>query len=425
MKRAIANAACLALTGWILAGSGGTRLWAEDWPQFRGPGGLGASRAKGLPLKWGPEENLAWKTDLPGRGSSSPIVAGHRIFLTCYSSDNVSGGGGMNQLKLHVLGLDRDGGKILWTRDVEPVLPEQPKITENHGYATPTPAADGNRLYVFFGKSGVLAFDFEGKQLWRTDVGSGLHGWGCAASPIIVGDLVIVNASVESRSLVALDKATGQEAWRVKGITDTWSTPLLVPLKDKKPELVVARSGKVLGFDPATGEQLWTCANDITWYIVPGVVAADGVLWSLGGRSGTAAAALRAGGRGDVTQTHRLWTGKKGSNVTSPVIHEGRLYWMHENEGIAYCAEGLTGNIIYGEKVPGAGQIYASALLADGKIYYVCRSGRVFVLAAKPAFEILAANEPLDTSAHNASPAVAGNRLLIRSDKALYCLGPK
>ena len=130
-----------------------------------------------------------------------------------------------------------------------------------------------------------------------------------------------------------------------------------MPLKGGKTELVVAMKGEVLGLDPATGKQLWSCANDMTWYVVPSVVAAKGVLWSLGGRSGIAAVAIRAGGRGDVVQTHRLWTGRKGSNVSSPVVHDGYLYWMHETRGIAYCAEAMTGTIVYEERVPRAGQV--------------------------------------------------------------------
>jgi outer membrane protein assembly factor BamB len=398
-----------------------------DWPQFRGPGGLGTSPAKGLPLTWSQTENLVWKAELPGPGTSSPVVVGSRIFLTCYSGYNVprQAPGNMSDLKLHLVCLNRDDGSRLWAREIEPKLPEQERIREGHGYASSSPAADGDGVYAFFGKSGVCAFDLEGKPRWRTEVGSGISGWGSAASPVLAGNLVIVNASVESQSLVALDKKTGEEKWRAKGIREAWNTPILVPLKDGKQELVVGMIGKVLGFEPATGENLWSCANDITWYIAPSAVAQDGVVWSIGGRSGIAAVAVRAGGRGDVTATHRLWTGQKGSNVSSPVLHEGHLYWMHDNTGTAYCAEAMTGTILYEERIPRAGQIYASALLADGKVYYLSRGGRTYVVAAKPQYELLATNELADGSMFNASPAVSGNKILIRSDLSLYCLGRK
>jgi outer membrane protein assembly factor BamB len=425
------HASCLLVVGCVLMGLVGPRAAAQekprDWPQFRGPGSLGVSPSQGLPRSWNQQENVLWKTALPGPGTSSPIVVGEKVFLTCYSGYNVPGKarGEPGQLRLHLVCLDRGSGKLLWNSEVAPKLPEQATIRENHGYASSTPAADGERVYVFFGKSGVFAFDLDGKQQWQADVGSELNGWGSASSPILFGDLVIVNASVESQSLVALDKKTGRERWRAPSIREAWNTPVLVPLQEGKHELVVAMPRKVVGFNPATGEELWSCGNDISWYIVPSVVAEEGVVWSIGGRSGVAAVAVRAGGRGDVTQTHRLWTSQKGSNVSSPIIHAGHLYWMHDSLGIAYCAEAKSGKIVYEERVAQAGQVYASPVLADGKLYYVSRSGRTFVLAAGPKYELLAVNSLGDTSTFNASPAVAGDRLLLRSDRFLYCLGGK
>jgi hypothetical protein len=398
----------------------------SDWPQFRGPGRQGLSPDKGLPVTWSNTENIVWKVEPPGSGTSSPAILDSRIFLTAYSGFGVPrrSGGAIDQLKLHVLCLNRADGKTLWEKEVAPSLPEQEKIREDHGYASSTPAADAERLYVFFGKSGVFAFDHGGRQIWRREVGSTLHGWGSAASPVIAGDLVIVNASVESESLVALDKKTGEVRWEEDGIKDSWNTPILVPAAGGKNELVLAIMGKVLGLEPASGELLWSCATDIGWYMVPSLVADQGVVYCVGGRSG-GGLAVRTGGRGDVTGSHRLWTMRKGSNVTSPVFHDGHVYWMHENLGIAYCAEAKTGNIVYEERIERASQVYASAVLADGKIYYVSRPGRAFVVAAKPSFELLAANELGNRETFNASPAVAGGRLYLRSDRFLYCLGKK
>jgi hypothetical protein len=410
---------------------GGTRLSGQqkpvDWPQFRGPGGRGVSEVKGLPVTWSAKENVVWKAELPGPGTSSPIIVGSQVFLTCYSGYNVplQQRGDMDDLKLHVVCLDRDSGKIHWNTEVVPKLPEQATIREEHGYASSTPVADGERVYAFFGKSGVFAFDLTGKQLWQADVGSGLSGWGSAASPVLHGDLIIVNASVESESLVALDKKTGKEKWRAKGIKESWNTPLIVMSNDGKAELVVAIVGEILAFDPTTGEPLWNCATDIAWYMVPSLVAHDGVVYCIGGRSG-GSLAVRTGGKGDVTKTHRLWTGKKGSNVSSPVFHDGHIYWMHDNLGIAYCAEAKSGAIVYEERVEGGvGQVYASPVLADGKLYYVSRAGRTFVVAASPKYERLAVNDLGDAGTFNASPAVAGSRLYLRSDRFLYCVGQK
>ncbi|GDY08639.1 hypothetical protein LBMAG52_21250 [Planctomycetia bacterium] len=385
---------------------------------------MGTSDAKGLPLNWGESENLAWKTELPGPGASSPIVFQDRIYLTCYTGFFIPGesGGSQEDLKRHLIAVRRSDGGVIWDQAIAAKLPEEDRIRD-HGFAANTPAVDDERIYAFFGKTGVFAFDHSGKQLWQTDVGSKTHGWGTSASPVLYKDLVFINASVESASLVALDRRTGEEKWRANGIRDSWNTPLVITAKSGRQELIVAKQGDVLAFNPDTGEQLWSCKTDIGWYMVPSVVADDGIVYCLGGRSGVAGLAVRAGGSGDVTETHRLWTSIKGSNVTSPVYLDGHLYWMNDNRGIAYCAEADSGKIVYEERLDRAGQVYASALLADGKLYYLTRDGRMFVLAAKPKFEQLAVNDLRDRSIFNGSPAVDGSRLLIRSDKYLYCVG--
>lgn len=396
----------------------------SDWNRFRGPSGMGTSDAKGLPLNWSTSENIAWKTELPGPGASSPIVHGDRIYLTCYTGFFVPGEseGSKENLKRRLIAVKRSDGSILWDQAIAAKLPEEDRIRD-HGFAANTPAADDERVYVFFGKTGVFAFDHSGKQVWQADVGSKTHGWGTSASPVLYKDLVFINASVESDSLVALDRRTGKEKWRAKGIRESWNTPVVITASSGRQELIVAKQGDVLAFDPDTGEQLWSCKTDIGWYMVPSIVADNGIVYCLGGRSGVAGLAVRAGGSGDVTDTHRLWTSLKGSNVTSPVFLDGHLYWMHEQRGVAYCAKVDTGEVVYEKRLEQAGQVYASALLADGKLYYLTRDGRTFVLAAKPEFEQLAVNELRDRSVFNGSPAVDGSRLLIRSDKFLYCIG--
>lgn len=398
--------------------------WAEDWAQFRGPGGHGRSAARGLPLAWSREDNLVWTATLPGAGASSPIVAGERIFLTCYSGYAVprEERGDIEQLARHLICLDRKTGRMLWSQQVETRLPEPEKIRD-HGYAANTPVADGDRVYGFFGKSGVVAFDHTGRKLWHADVGDGTNGWGTAASPVLFGNLVIVNASVECESLVALDRQTGKEVWRAGGIRESWSTPLLVPVGGKT-ELVVPVFEKLLAFDPQSGEQLWSCDTDIRWYMVPGLVTHDAVVYCIGGRSG-GALAVRAGGRADVTESHRVWTGRKGSNVSSPVYHDGHLYWANDSSGVAYCADAKTGEVVYETRLERAGQIYASPVLAGGKLYYLTRDGRTFVLAAKPEFELIGVNELRDGYSFDASPAIAGDHLFVRSDRTLYCIGQK
>ncbi|MCI0703614.1 MAG: PQQ-like beta-propeller repeat protein [Planctomycetia bacterium] len=398
-----------------------------DWPQFRGPTVSGISTEKGLPTKWSAKDGLAWKTEMPGAGTSSPVFIGDRIFITCYSGYNVPGQprGQQSDLRRHLLALDRKTGKIVWNKAVEAKLPEQETIRDSHGYASSTPAVDSERVYCFFGKSGVVAFDHTGKQLWQADVGERINGWGSASSPVLYGDLVIVNASVESDSLFAFDKKTGKEKWRAKGIRESWNTPVVVKNKDGKDELIVAIQGKILAFNPTTGTALWNCATDIRWYMVPSIVAHDGIVYAIGGRSGVAALAVRTGGKGDVTKTHRVWTGNKGSNVSSPVFHDKHLYFMNDNSGTAFCLEAATGKVVYEERVPRAGQVYASSLLADGKIYYVSRDGRTFVVAAKPEFDLIETNDLRDGSLFHATPVAIDGKLFIRSDKFLYCLEKK
>lgn len=426
LSRYLLFAVLMLASGLLHLNPAGAQENPSDWPQFRGPAGRGVSAAKGLPLRWSLTENVVWKTELPGAGASSPVVLGDRIFLTSYSGYNVpwQRGGNMEQLKLHLVCLQRGDGRVLWTRDIPPQLPEQPNPREGHGYASNTPALDSEHVYAFFGKSGVFAFTHEGKQVWKAEVGSGTNGWGTAASPVLHGDLVIVNASVESGALVALNRQTGREVWRAGGIRESWNTPILVSAPGGKTELVVGILGQLLSFDPATGTRLWSCNTEISWYMVPSLSAHDGIVYCIGGRTG-GALAVKTGGQGDVTRTHRLWVGRKGSNVPSLIHHDGYLYWIHENQGVAYCAEAKTGKIIYEERVPGLGQVYASPILADGKLYYLARDGRCAVLAAQPKFQVLATNDLRDRTTFNATPCVSGRHLLIRSSRYLYCLGEK
>ncbi len=401
---------------------------SADWPRFLGPEGNATSTDTGLPVSWSSSENIVWKTKLPGFGTSSPITLGERIYLTCYSGYGVDAdeAGEMENLKRHVLCLDRDSGDIVWDVTAEVKQPEQEYrgYMGRHGYASNTPISDGERLYVFFGKSGVFAFDLDGGQLWQTDVGSQTNGWGSATSPVLFEDVVIINASVESGALVALDKKTGDEVWRASGMKSSWSTPALIDAPDGKTEVVVSIKGQLLGFDPATGEKLWNC-DAVDDYVCPAVVAHDGIVYATGGRRPPTTVAVKAGGRGDVTESHVVWSVSIGSKIPTPIIHEGHMYVV-SNDFTAYCLDLETGEQVYRERLRGRGEIYASPVLADGQIYAVSRESGTFVLAARPKFEQLAHNDlSPDTSTFNATPAISRGQLLIRSDRFLYCIGQK
>jgi len=396
---------------------------AGDWPQFRGPGGLGISQASALPTTWTDSEKVVWKTELPGVGTSSPVVYKNRIFLTYQTGYAIDPGnpGDINNLKRHVMCLDAVSGKSLWNWDAETVLPEV-DTRRFRSYASSTPAADEDRIYCFLGKSGVVALSHQGNLLWRSSVGNGTHGWGSASSPVLYENLVIVNAFVECGQLVALDKRTGKEMWRAGELKESWNTPLLVPLQNGKTELVVAISGKILGFDPATGKSLWSC-NSHRWYIVPSLVANEGIVYCISGKGVEATKAVRAGGRGDVTETHVLWTTRKGSNVSSPIYYEGHIYFAHEVTGVAYCLNAATGEVVYEERLPRAGGVYASPVVGDDKLFYQSRWGGMMVLAAKPEFKLLAQNQLKDQRDVNSSPAISDNRLFLRMKRHLYCIG--
>lgn len=396
-------------------------LAAADWPRFQGPDGKGTAEATAkLPLTWSDTENIVWKTPLAGEGASSPIVVGNRIFLT-------AGVGGAEDLVRHVLCLDAATGKILWDKTVESELPEQPKIRENHGYTSATPVASATHVFVFFGKSGVFCFDHSGRQIWNTKVGSRLNGWGSAASPTLHKNLVLVNASVESETLVALDQSTGKKVWEASGIKESWHSPALAPAAGGGTEVITALAREIHSFDAATGNLLWKAGTGILWYMCPQPIVQDGVLYAVGGRSGVGGVAVRTGGRGDVTDTHKLWTLDKGTNVPSPVIQGGYLHFAHENRGTACCVDMKTGQFVYEEQMsPNPGQIYASPVLAGGKIYYLGRGGQAVVITAGPKFEVVGdAKLEGGRGVFNASPAVSGNRLLIRSNKFLYCIGER
>lgn len=402
-------------------------LGGADWPRFRGPNASGVAHDNSTPTTWSATEGIVWKTTLPGFGSSSPITVADKILLTCYSGYGLDedSPGEPDNLRHHVVCLDRASGKVLWDKTSKALVPENEYrgFVALHGFASATPTSDGNAVYAFFGRSGVVAYSMAGELLWHAEVGSKTHDWGSAASPILAGDLLIVNASIESESLVALNKATGREVWRTPGIRRSWSTPLVVELPDGRQELVVSSEDKVFGCDPANGKMLWECAG-VPDYVVPSVIAHHGVVYVTAGRKGLTLA-IRAGGRGDVTKTHTLWQLNKGCKVGTPLYHDGHLYWI-SHQGMAVCVKADTGEVVYEQRLDISGRgdkVYASVVEADSKLYGVTRQDGVVVLAASPTFEELGRNRLDDPSLFNATPVVSDHQLLIRSNRFLYCIG--
>ncbi|MEO1530332.1 MAG: PQQ-binding-like beta-propeller repeat protein, partial [Planctomycetota bacterium] len=314
-----------------------TSCQGQSWDRFRGPNGCGVVEAN-LPTTWSDTENLAWSSDLPGRGSSSPVVWDGNIYLTSYSGYGASleAPGDRSALRLHVLCVDLQDGSVNWTCTLGPDAAEQAmtKRVGEHGYASPTPCVDEDAVYVSFGPSGVAAVSHDGDLIWRRSVGTGTAGFGAAASPMLVGDLLIQNASIESGTLFALEKATGEVRWRTEGITRAWTTPTLIEGEDGTAELVVNQRDAILGIDPSTGKQRWSC-DAIEDYIVPCVLHQDGLLYCSGGRSNKTFA-VRPGGDGDVSESNVVWDVSLGANVTTPVLVNGNLFWSHD-KAIALC----------------------------------------------------------------------------------------
>lgn len=415
-----------ALVGWAMMSLTAASALAADWTQFRGPDGLGVSDEHNVPERWSADENILWKADLPGPGSSSPVVVKGRVYLTCYTGYGLEpNAGDQKDLMRHLLCFDRRTGDVLWTKQFEPKLPEHKYQGEGsyHGYAASTPTTDGQRLYVFFGKSGVYCFDLDGSEIWHESVGEGTHGWGSGTSPVLFGDLLLINASVESGSLVALNKQNGKEVWRSPGIRSSWNTPLIAS-DPEGTEAVVSIESRLLSFNPRDGQPLWN-ADGIHRYVCPSVVADDNVVYAIGG--GHTSLAVRMGGRGDVTQSHTLWRQQKGSNVSSPVYHEGHLYWASDNGGYVCCQNAASGETVFQERLePKPDKIWSSAVLADGKLYLVSQHTGTYVVAAKPEYELVAHNAFADDDSRaNASPAISDGQIFLRTDRRLYCISQR
>ena len=416
---------------------------ASDWSRFRGPNGSGiSSDTATTPVEWSPDRNVLWKTPLPGAGVSSPIVVGDRLFVTCYSGYGANFGK-IEDLKRHLVCVDRSSGKILWDKSVDAVLPEDSYSgmgIPSHGYASHTPVSDGKHIYVFFGKSGVLAYDLEGKQRWHQSVGteSDRRRWGSASSPILHEDNVIVVASAESEAIIALNAETGDEVWRQEaaGLANVWGTPLIVKIDDERTDLVLGVPYEIWGFNPDSGKLRWYSEISAGDQYSSSLVAVQDVVYSIEGRGG-GSAAVRAGGKGDVTKSHTVWSGSDSSRFGTPVVYQGRLYFFAS--GVATCNDAKTGKKVFQGRLEGGsssggggrsrfgrgggGSDYSSPVVADGKIYYVQSSGSCFVLKAGDKFEQLAVNSvTADRESFGATPALSNGEIFLRSDKHLYCV---
>jgi outer membrane protein assembly factor BamB len=406
-----------------------TSVWADNWPAWRGPEGIGICREKNLPLHWSKTENIRWRIALPDRGNSTPIVWENRVFVTQATEKDS---------RRTLICFDRENGKLLWQSGV--TYSEKETTHQTNPHCSASPVTDGERIIASFGSAGLYCYDFDGKEIWHRDLGKQAHIWGNAAAPIIHGDLCILNFGPGERTfLIALDKKTGRTAWQVDEPggdygekkpgqekaewIGSWSTPVVINFNGRE-EMLMSFPKRVCAFDPKTGRELWTCSG-LNPLVYTSPLFSEGVVVGMGGYGGSALA-VKAGGKGDVTPTHRLWQiPKTKQRIGSGVIHEGYIYILND-PGVAECFELQTGKLVWEERLKGPGAdstSWSSMVLSDGKLYVVNHSGDTFVLKASPKFELLSTNPLNETT--NGSLAVSNGDIFIRTYQSLWCVSEK
>ncbi len=402
---------------------------AAHWPGFRHDGS-GIAAEKTAPVKWSATENIRWRSPLPGKGNSSPIVWGNKVLVAQSDGDRRA-----------VMCFDRANGKVLWQQGV--AYAEKEETHETNPYASATPVTDGTHVIAWFGSAGVVCLDLDGKELWRRDLGKQKHQWGYGSSPILHGDLCILYFGPGPRSfLTALNKNTGKTVWQVEapekhpaerfdgfagkgdGVMGSWSTPLIVKTPPRE-EVVMTFANEMKGFDPKTGKELWK-TDGLNPLLYTSPLAGEGYVVGLGGYFG-GSVAVKLGGNGDLS-AQKVWSVKREKRhlLSSGVIKNGHIF-ISNTIGVSECRELATGKQIWEERLKATaanGETWGSMILVGDKLYVVNQSGDTFVLRANPRqFELLATN-PLKEPC-NTTPAVSDGELFIRTHQALWCISEK
>jgi outer membrane protein assembly factor BamB len=422
-------------------------LFAQNWPQFRGPGATGVADGMNPPVKWdvAAGTNIAWKTPIPGLAHSSPIVWGDRIYVTTAipKKQGVQFRGGLYgagepaddnlEQSWRLYALDRKTGKIIWGRTV---LEANPRISRHpkNSHASSTPATDGRHIVATFGSEGLFAFDTDGTVLWKQDLGILDQGafdypdfqWGTASSPIIFKNLAIVQCDLQNDSfLAAFDVASGKPVWRTKrDAIPSWASPTVIE-SGGRAELVTNGAEYMRGYDPLTGKELWRLKGT-SMISVPTPFAANGLIYLFSGYSRYIQPmyAVRPGAAGDITladgQTsneHVAWGMKKGAPyLPTPVVYGEYLYTCTHN-GILTCLKAKTGERVYQNRVA-SGAFTASLIAADGRVYVPSEDGDIYVIVAGPEYKVLGVNHMNDVLM--ATPAISKDMLIVRSQHAVY-----
>lgn len=437
------------------------RLEEANWPNWRGPNNDGLSASQNPPTEWAEDRNIRWKVELPGLGSSTPIVWGDRLYLTTAIETEVEGempayerpgrggnrgnrggrggrggrrggggGGGEAEAKnkvydFAVLAVDRADGSVVWQKTINEVVPHE------RGHATATqasnsPLTDGEHLYAFFGSRGLHCLDMDGEVVWSKEFGPMFtrNQFGEGASPALYGDTLVVNWDHEGDSFIlALNKSTGEELWRKERDEPTsWSTPLVVEV-DGKPQVVVSATNASRGYDLASGDVVWSCTG-MTTNAIPTPLHRDGVAYLMSGFRGNMLQAIElAGARGDLSDGDKiLWSHAQGTSyVPSALLYQDYIYFLRVNTGVLSCLDANTGQVQFeGQRMSGVRTVYASPVGAADKVYIASREGVTKVLELGPEYVELASNALEDT--FDASPVIVDDEIYLRGWQSLYCI---
>lgn len=411
----------------------------ETWSSWRGPGGAGSAPNSNPPLTWSNEQNVKWKTAIPGSGSSSPIVWRDRIYLTTAIVTSREGRSDVpkephNQLALpqptvvheyRVLAIDRGTGRVLWNRVATEAVPHEGGHSTNT-HASSSAITDGTHIFVNFGSRGLFCLDPSGDVVWSKKLGfmRTRRQYGEAASPALHGNRLVVNWDHEGDSFIAVfDKRTGKEIWRQpRDEVTSWATPIVVNVDDR-PQIVINATTATRGYDLESGKLIWSLPG-MTVNCIPHPIHVDGVAFVMSGYRGNNLQAIKlAGAKGELAGgNHVLWSHQRGTSyVPSAVLHEQRFYFLRKNNGVLNCLDANTGNVLYeGKRLPGVRSVYASPVAAGGRIYITSRDGVTIVLRAGNEFETLATNR-IDEEV-DASMAVIGDEIYLRGREHLYCI---
>lgn len=415
--------------------------YSKNWPEWRGLYNTGATSEGNVPVEFSETKNVKWKVEIPGKGHATPIVWENQIIVqtavaTDKKGETADASAPASQMapnqtdlihQFKVISVDKTTGKINWQTIVREEMPVE-RTHELSSWASNSPVTDGENIYAFFGSRGLFCLDMKGQVKWERDFGQMdiVASFGEGSSPAVYNNKVFVQWDHQGKSfLYALDKMTGKDAWTAEREEITsWATPLVVEVNGKA-QLITSATNKVRSYDVETGSIIWECAG-MTRNVIPNPMFADGILYLMSGFRGNAVKAVDlAKAKGDITGTGAiLWEYNQDASYTpSPVLMDGKIYFLKGNSGIMTCLNAKDGKVIYSNlKVDGINNIFSSPTGTKDKIY-IAATGIVDVVKAGAEFELLSKNTLEDT--FHASPVIVGNDLILRGFKYLYCISEK